>query len=61
MFSILMAVTNIGQGVGLGLSGFFADSFGFKTTFIVMALLNFTVLPFLPLIFRQRKQEEAAH
>jgi len=51
MFSILMAVTNIGQGVGLGLTGFFADSFGFKTTFIVMALLNFAVLPFLPMIF----------
>ncbi|PKO07124.1 MAG: hypothetical protein CVU41_03380 [Chloroflexi bacterium HGW-Chloroflexi-3] len=51
MFSILMAVTNIGQGVGLGLTGFFADSFGFKATFIVMALLNFAVLPFLPMIF----------
>ncbi|MBE0688422.1 MAG: MFS transporter [Anaerolineaceae bacterium] len=51
MFSILMAVTNIGQGVGLGLTGFFADSYGFKTTFIVMALLNFAVLPFLPMIF----------
>lgn len=51
MFSILMAVTNIGQGVGLGLTGFFADSFGFKMTFIVMALLNFAVLPFLPMIF----------
>jgi PAT family beta-lactamase induction signal transducer AmpG len=54
MFSILMAVTNIGQGVGLGLTGFFADSFGFKTTFIVMALLNFAVLPFLPMIFGKR-------
>ncbi len=51
MFSILMAVTNIGQGVGLGLTGFFAESFGFKTTFIIMALLNFAVLPFLPMIF----------
>ena len=29
MFSILMAVTNISQSVGLGLTGFFADSFGF--------------------------------
>ena len=54
MFSILMAVTNIGQGVGLGLTGFFADSFGFKMTFIVMALLNFAVLPFLPMIFGKR-------
>lgn len=51
MFSILMAVTNIGQGIGLGLTGFFADSFGFKMTFVIMALLNFAVLPFLPMIF----------
>ncbi len=57
MFSILMAVTNIGQGIGLGLTGFFADSFGFKTTFIVMALLNFAVLPFLPMIFGKRAKK----
>ena len=57
MFSILMAVTNIGQGVGLGLTGFFADSFGYKTTFIVMALLNFAVLPFLPMIFGKRAKK----
>lgn len=54
MFSILMAVTNIGQGIGLGLTGFFVDSFGFKLTFIIMALLNFAVLPFLPLIFGKK-------
>jgi PAT family beta-lactamase induction signal transducer AmpG len=59
MFSILMAVTNIGQGVGLGLTGFFADSFGFKMTFIVMALLNFAVLPFLPMIFGKRGKKAA--
>jgi PAT family beta-lactamase induction signal transducer AmpG len=58
MFSILMAVTNIGQGVGLGLTGFFADSFGFKLTFIIMALLNFAVLPFLPLIFGKKAAKE---
>jgi len=55
MFSILMAITNIGQGVGLGLTGFFADSFGYKITFIIMAALNFVVLPFLPLIFGKKK------
>lgn len=61
MFSILMAVTNIGQGIGLGLTGFFADNFGFKLTFIIMALLNFAVLPFLPLIFGKKatKQPQA--
>ncbi len=60
MFSILMAVTNIGQGIGLGLTGFFADSFGFKLTFIIMALLNFAVLPFLPLIFGKKAQKPTA-
>jgi len=54
MFSILMAVTNIGQGVGLGLTGFFSDSFGFQTTFVIMALLNLLALPFLPMIFGGR-------
>lgn len=57
MFSILMAITNIGQGIGLGLTGFFADSFGFKTTFIIMALLNFAVLPFLPIVFGKRAKK----
>ncbi|OJX37960.1 MAG: hypothetical protein BGO78_07925 [Chloroflexi bacterium 44-23] len=54
MFSILMAVTNIGQGVGLGLTGFFSDSFGFQTTFVIMALLNLLALPFLSMIFGGR-------
>jgi PAT family beta-lactamase induction signal transducer AmpG len=57
MFSILMAVTNIGQGIGLGLTGFFADSFGFKMTFVIMALLNFAVLPFLPMIFGKKSKK----
>ncbi len=59
MFSILMAVTNIGQGVGLGLTGFFSDSFGFQTTFIIMALLNLVALPFLPMIFGKRFKKRA--
>jgi len=56
MFSILMAVTNIGQGIGLGLTGIFSDSFGFKTTFIIMALLNLVAIPFLPMIFGKKKK-----
>jgi predicted MFS family arabinose efflux permease len=56
MFSILMAVTNIGQAVGLGLAGFFSDSWGFKSTFVIMALLNLLALPFLPLIFGKKRK-----
>lgn len=55
MFSILMAVTNIGQGIGLAMTGFFADSYGFKTTFVIMALLNLIALPLLPFVFKKKK------
>lgn len=54
MFSILMAVTNIGQGIGMGLTGAFSDRLGFQTTFIIMAVLNFAALPFLSIIFGKR-------
>jgi PAT family beta-lactamase induction signal transducer AmpG len=54
MFSILMAVTNIGQGIGMGLTGALSDSLGFQTTFIIMAVLNFAAIPFLSMIFGKR-------
>ncbi len=60
MFSIMMAVTNIGQGVGMGMSGAFVDSLGYPTTFIIMAVINFAALPFLPVIFGKRKVISAA-
>ncbi len=53
MFAILMAVTNIGQGVGLGLSGGMADGIGYRWTFIIFAALNLLALPLLPLVFRK--------
>ncbi len=53
MFSILMAVANIGTGIGLGLSGAMAEGFGYPITFIVLALLNLLALPLLPAIFRK--------
>ncbi len=55
MFSIMMAVTNIGQGVGMGMTGAFVDTMGFQTTFIIMAIVNVAALPFLPLIFGRRQ------
>jgi PAT family beta-lactamase induction signal transducer AmpG len=55
MFSIMMAVTNIGQGVGMGMTGAFVDTMGFQTTFIIMAAINLAALPFLPLIFGRKK------
>ncbi len=52
MFSILMAVTNIGQGVGLAGSGFLAEATNYRWTFIILAALNILAVPLLPLIFK---------
>ena len=59
MFSILMAVANIGTGIGLGLSGAMAEGFGYPITFIILALLNLLALPLLPAIFAKKKEEVA--
>lgn len=60
MFAILMAFTNVGQGIGLTLSGSLADAAGFRITLIVFALLPFLVLPFLPTLFKGSSKEELA-
>jgi len=54
MYSILMAVTNIGQGIGLGLSGGLANSAGYPVTFLVFGALLLLVLPFFPILFGKR-------
>jgi len=56
MFAILMAVANIGTGIGLGVSGVLADTVGYRWTFVVIALLNLLALPLLPVIFRRRTE-----
>jgi MFS transporter, PAT family, beta-lactamase induction signal transducer AmpG len=59
MFSILMAVTNIGQGVGMALAGGLADVIDFRMTFVVLAGLNLLALPLLPVIFKSKSQPAA--
>jgi PAT family beta-lactamase induction signal transducer AmpG len=59
MFSILMAVANIGTGIGLGLTGVMADNLGFRWSFVVIALLNVLALPLMGVIF-PRKTKIAA-
>ncbi|HAF61563.1 MAG TPA: hypothetical protein DCK95_04480 [Anaerolineaceae bacterium] len=59
MFSVLMAVANLGTGIGLGVSGAMAEGFGYPVTFIVLALLNLLALPLLPAIFGRRKKSAA--
>jgi len=52
MFSILMAIANIGTGIGLPLAGILTDNIGFQWTFVILACLNFLAIPLLPAIFR---------
>ena len=51
MFSILMAIANIGTGIGLPLAGLLADGVGFRWTFAIIASLNLLAIPLLPAIF----------
>jgi len=52
MFAILMAVANIGIGVGFAVTGQMVDIIGYQWTFVGLGLLNLVALPLLPLIFR---------
>ena len=56
MFSILMAVANIGTGIGLALTGVLADTIGYNFTFLLLAVLNVLVLPFINIIFKSPKE-----
>jgi MFS transporter, PAT family, beta-lactamase induction signal transducer AmpG len=53
MYSILMAVTNVGQGIGLALSGVLSDKLGYLAAFAVFAALIFLVIPFMPVLFKK--------
>lgn len=57
MFAILMAFTNVGQGIGLGLSGALADAVTFRWTFVIFAALNLLVLPFFPAMFKKKPSD----
>lgn len=60
MFSILMAVSNVAQGAGMGLTGFMADTVGFRWTFIAFTAINILVFPLLPLVFGKASQRVRA-
>jgi MFS transporter, PAT family, beta-lactamase induction signal transducer AmpG len=53
MYSILMAVTNIGQGIGLGVGGALAKGMGYMPTFLIFGATMFLILPFFPIVFRK--------
>jgi MFS transporter, PAT family, beta-lactamase induction signal transducer AmpG len=53
MFSILMAMANIGSSIGMVVSGSLSDMIGFRWTFAILGFMNLMVLPLLPMIFRK--------
>lgn len=55
MFSILMAIANIGTGIGLGVTGVLVDSLDYRITFGILAALNLLALPLIPAIFPHSK------
>lgn len=58
MYSIFMAVTNIGQGVGFALAGGLAafPAVGFRWAFVILSVFNLLALPLLPAVFGKRNQ-----
>jgi len=56
MFSILMAVANIGTGIGLALSGMLVDFAGYSFTFLIIALLNLLAFLIIPIVFQNKPQ-----
>jgi PAT family beta-lactamase induction signal transducer AmpG len=59
MFSILMAIANLGTGVGLAMSGSLVDAIGYRWTFAAIAALNLLAFPLLSAIFKPAEQTEA--
>jgi len=59
MFSILMAVANIGTGVGLVLTGLMVDGLGYPVTFVILAVINLLALPLLPVVFGRKAVMES--
>ncbi|NMC53247.1 MAG: MFS transporter [Chloroflexi bacterium] len=60
MFSILMAIANIGTGIGLALSGSLVDALNYRWTFFIIAGLNLLALPLLGVIFKPAEDRAAS-
>jgi PAT family beta-lactamase induction signal transducer AmpG len=58
MYSILMAIANLGTAVGLGASGSLVDAVGFRLTLVIMAAINLFGLFFIPVIFKPKAGEK---
>ena len=60
MYAILMAITNLGQGAGMAVSGLLSDQVGFRWTFGLFAALNLVALPLLVPLFRHETETSEA-
>lgn len=58
MFSILMAIANIGTGIGLAVTGVIVDSVGYPWTFVILAAFNLLALPLIPVVFKKKASFE---
>jgi PAT family beta-lactamase induction signal transducer AmpG len=59
MFSILMAVANIGTGIGLAVTGMMVDGLGYPITFVILAGFNLLALPLIPFVFTKKTALDA--
>jgi MFS transporter, PAT family, beta-lactamase induction signal transducer AmpG len=59
MFSILMAIANIGTGIGLGVTGVLVDAVDYRLTFAILAAINLLALPLIPAIFPPKQITDA--
>ena len=59
MFSVLMAIANIGTGIGLAVTGVMVDGVGYIWTFIILAALNLLAIPIIPVVFGKPSIEQA--
>jgi len=59
MFAFIMAVGNIGIGLGQPLAGILVDKVGFRPMFAIFATIHLIALPVVLAIFRLRKKTRA--
>ncbi len=59
MFAILMAFSNVGQGIGLGLGGTLVDKVGYPLTFAILAGVNLLALPLFIAVRNKKLNTEA--
>ena len=58
MYAILMAVTNVAQGLGMFISGSLSDVVGFRWIFVIMGTINLLAIPFIGRIHQGKSEQE---